>query len=104
MLKPYHSKDSPTACKPVNTVTPMTPESGTPSEEEMVRIRSMKLQNSDVLSNLDRKLSHLSEERVVVKRLVEEFSDPFPDVPGRITAACYDVDVGAAQPVKQHLY
>jgi len=84
----------------VNTVTPV---SGTASEEEV--LKSVKLQNPNVLSNLDCKLSYLPEkERVVIKRLVEELSDLFPDVPGRTTAACYDVDVGTAQLVKQYPY
>jgi len=41
--------------------------------------------------------SHLpKKESVVVKRLVEEFSDLFPNVPDRTTAACHDVDIGTA--------
>jgi len=65
----------------------------------------MKLQNSDVLSNLDVKLSHLLEkEKGVIKELVEEFSDLFPDAPGRTVAASHDVDVNTAHPVKQHPY
>jgi len=101
MLKPYHSKDSPVSCKVVTTVTPvMPPESETVSEEV---VQSMKLQNSDVLTNLDVKLSHLQAKEGVIKQLVEEFSDLFPDVPGRTIAACHDV-VGTTHPVKQHPY
>ena len=106
MLKPYHSKDVPVCCKSVTTVAPvMPPKSATASEEEVVQ--SMKFQNSDVLSNLDLiiTLSHLLEkERGVIKELVEEFSDLFPDIPGRTVAAPHDVDVGTTHPVKQHLY
>ena len=55
------------------TVVPVLPSnSATASEEEVVQ--SLKLQNCDVLSNLDFKLSHLLEkERGVIKELVEEF-------------------------------
>jgi len=104
MLKPYRSKDAPVGCKSVTTVAPMMPSrSATASEEKVVR--SMKFQNSDVLSNLDFKLSHLLEkERGVIKILAEEFSDLFPDFPGRTVAASHDVDVGTARPVKQHPY
>ena len=45
----------------------------------------MKLYNSDVLLNLDKKLTHLpEEERTVIKQLVEEFVGLFPDVPGNV--------------------
>ena len=81
----------------------MPSESVTASEEEVVW--SMKLQNSDVLSNLDVKLSHILEKkRGVIKELVEEFSDLFPDVPGRTVAASHDVYVSTARSVKQHPY
>jgi len=66
MLKPYHSKDSPVPCKAVTIVTPvLPPESEKVSEEVM---QSMKLQNSNVLTNLDVKLSHLLvKEKCVIK-------------------------------------
>jgi len=102
-VKPYHSKDSPVPCKAVTTVTPVLPPESEIVSEEVVR--SMKLQNSDVLTNLDVKLSHLpAKEKGVIKQLVEEFSDMFPDVPGRTITPCHDVDVGTTRPVKQHPY
>ena len=65
----------------------------------------MKLHNSDVLLNLDRKLNHLpEEERTVIKQLIEEFVCLFPDVPGKTIAAHHDVDMGDAHPIKQHPY
>ena len=60
---------------------------------------SVKLQNSDVLHHLDKKLQHLPVgERESIARLVREFSDVFPDVPCKTTLACHDVDVGNARP------
>ena len=55
----------------------------------------MKLQNSNVLANLDGKLGHLSDNvQCDLKRLIHEREDIFSDVPGRTNAADHDVDVG----------
>ena len=55
----------------------------------------MKLQNSDVLANLDRKLGHLSENvQCELKQLIHEREDMFPDIPSRPNVADHDVDVG----------
>jgi len=66
---------------------------------------SMKLNNSLVLANLSKKLKHLSEiESAELEGLILEHSDIFPDVPSRTTIMDHDVDVGNAEPVKQHPY
>ncbi|KAL5019359.1 hypothetical protein ScPMuIL_005081, partial [Solemya velum] len=63
----------------------------------------VKLRNSDVLANLDKKLCHLSEkERNELKDLILEYKHLFPDTPGKTDAIYHDVDVGDAPPVKQH--
>ncbi|CAC5369208.1 unnamed protein product [Mytilus coruscus] len=49
---------------------------------------TVRLKNSEILSNLDSKLAHLS----------------FDHVPNKTTAVCHDVDVGDASPIKQHPY
>ena len=55
----------------------------------------MKLQNSNVLANLDGKLGHLSDNvQCDLKRLIHEREDIFSDVLGRTNAADHDVDVG----------
>ena len=65
----------------------------------------MKLQNSDVLANLDEKLGHLSENvQCELKQLIHEREDMFPDVPSRTNAADHDVDVGDHESIKQHPY
>ena len=65
----------------------------------------MKLQNSDVLTNLDGKLGHLSDNvQCELKQLIHEREDLFPDVPSRTNAADHDVDVGDHEAIKQHPY
>ena len=55
----------------------------------------MKLQNSDMLSNLDGKLGHLSDNvQCELKQLVHEMEDIFPYVPSRTNNADHDVNVG----------
>ena len=55
----------------------------------------MKMQNSDVLANLDEKLGHLSDNaQCELKQLIHDREDIFPDVPSRSNAADHDVDVG----------
>ena len=59
--------------------------------------------NSD--DNLDKKLCRLtSPERKEMVKAITEFSDIFPDVPGRTTCAVHNVDVGDAAPIKQNPY
>ena len=114
MLKPYHSKDNYTTCRPVANVASV---SDCPPDDSVNRPpddsinpsdsveKSMKLHNSDVRLNLDRKLNHLpEEERAIIKQIVEEFIDLFPDISGRTIAAHHDVEVGDDYPIKQHPY
>ena len=106
MLKSYHSKDNSTTCRPVANVASVSdcPPDNSVNPSDPVE-KSMKLHNSDVLLNLDRKLNHLlEEERAVIKQIAEEFVDLFPDISGRTIAAHHDVEVGDAYPIKQHPY
>ena len=105
MLKPYHSKDNTTTCRPIANVASVSDRPNDCVNFSDSVEKSMKLHNSDVLLNLDRKLNHLPEgERTVIKQLVEEFVGLFPDVPGKTIAAQHDVNVGNAHPIKQHPY
>ena len=67
---------------------------------------SSKLQNSDILQNLDQKLSHLdSDKRLELKQLVLEYEHLFPDIPSRTDKIYHDVDtIEGSKPVKQHPY
>jgi len=53
--------------------------------------RSPRLKNSDVLLNLEKKLSHLPEqEKKTIEALLVEFAVLFPDVPGKTTVTAHD--------------
>ncbi|CAB3980524.1 Retrovirus-related Pol poly, partial [Paramuricea clavata] len=55
---------------------------------------STKLHNSDVLRNMDTKLSHLSEsQRRDIEVLVQEYQCLFPDVPSRTDHIAHDVEI-----------
>jgi len=66
---------------------------------------NLKLNNSDILTNLGQKLNHLlpSEQRQL-RKLIGKYKHLFPDVPSRTNAIFHDVDVGDASPIKQHPY
>ncbi len=62
-----------------------------------------RLNNSEVLANLAYHLSHLhAPEKTDIIKLVSLFPSLFSDVPTRTHVIEYDIDVGMAQPVKQH--
>ena len=66
---------------------------------------NVKLNNSDVLTNLDSKLGHLSQDQQSqIANLIHKFDNIFPDTPSRTNAAFHDVDVGETKPIKQHPY
>ncbi len=50
-------------------------------------------------------MAHLTfDQKEKLKNLVFSFKNIFPDVPNKTTAACHDVDIGDAAPIKQHPY
>ena len=67
---------------------------------------SSKFQNSDILKDLDQKLSHLdSDKRLELKQLILEYEYLFPDIPSRTDKIYHDVDIiDGSKAVKQHLY
>ena len=65
----------------------------------------MRLSNSDILTDLDTKLGHVPpDKRVLLIQLLSKYKSVFPDVPNRTNVLKHDVDVGNANPVKQHPY
>ena len=75
-----------------------------PIDEGFVSV-IVRLRNSDVLTNLDKKFSSLSTEgRNDVAKLVQEFAYLFPDAPKGTKLVMHVVDVGNASPCKQHPY
>ena len=64
-----------------------------------------KLSNSEILKNLETKLSHLTSTRKDGhEQLLKEFQQVFGDVPKCTTCIYHDVDVEEASPIKQHPY
>ena len=64
-----------------------------------------KLQNSDILKDLDKKLSHLDKtQRNELKMLILEYEHLFPDIPTRTDQIYHDVDIEGSKPIKQHPY
>ena len=64
------------------------------------------LKNSDILKDLDQKLSHLgSDKRLELKQLILEYGRLFPDNPSRTDKICHEYDlIDGSKPVKQHPY
>ena len=61
---------------------------------------TVKLQNSDVLNNLDVKFGHLSEnEKQIMTGVLLGYPNVFSDDPGLTDLTCRDVDVGDAKPI-----
>ena len=65
-----------------------------------------KLQNSDILKDLDQKLSHFSsDKKLELKQLILEFEHLFPDIPSRTDKIYHDIKlIDGFKPVKQHPY
>ena len=62
-----------------------------------------KLQNSNILKDLDKKLSHLDQtQRDEVKTLILEYEHLFPDIP--TDQIYHDVQIEGSKPIKQHPY
>ncbi|XP_065894244.1 uncharacterized protein [Dysidea avara] len=107
MLKPYHGREGNNDPVSVvsNCVSVGRKELNDRTLEDEEIGRSLRLKNSDVLLNLEQKLSHLPlQEKEVLTKLICEFTDLFPDVPGKTTVTVHDVDVGETSPIKQHPY
>jgi len=117
MLKAYHSRanilgksksDDIIPDVTLNVTSDKSYEGGEETQPEgdfEVTIQPVKLGNSQVLNDLDSKLSHLTQPQAnELKALLNEYKDLFPDVPGRAEGMYHDVDVGDARPIKQHPY
>ncbi|XP_077993259.1 uncharacterized protein LOC144447231 [Glandiceps talaboti] len=110
MLKEYVERDENSKSKSVSsTVTTQLSDHNDDEEDSQSEGQGVdcdfKLKNSDILADLDTKLSHLSRERSEeLKNLILEFKHLFSDVPEKTDKICHDVDVGNATPVKQHPY
>ena len=74
-------------------------------ESDCLSDSKVRLNNSAVLASLKNKLSHLSANEVSeLEHLIMDNTLLSPDTPTRTSVLCHDVDVGDANPVKQHAY
>ena len=105
MLKPYYSRKCDNV-KPVQTIVTDPAENDCNFDENFdVHTGTAKLNNSEILRNIDSKLAHLTQsQQQDLKELFSEYKQLFSDVPSRTDTIIHDVDVGDAQPIKQHPY
>ena len=97
MLKNYIDRDS-SVISSVNLVNSVPHEQNQMDSEDMNFVKSdpssSKLQNSDILKDLDQKLSHLdSDKRLELKQLILEYEHLFPDIPSRTDKIYHDMDI-----------
>ncbi|KAK3106890.1 hypothetical protein FSP39_002127 [Pinctada imbricata] len=111
MLKEYFDRSDRNFVKPVSTLANVnTFENCVESEcnEETVEkdfAQSVRLKNSEILTNPEVKLGHLTvHQKEEVHQLMREYTTIFPDVPKKTNASHHDVIVGDASPIKQHPY
>ena len=109
MLKKYIGRDS-SFISSVNLVNTVPPEQNQMDSEDMNFVKSdiasSKLKNSDILKDLDQKLSHLSpDKRLELKQLILEYEHLFPDISSKTDKIYHDVElIDGSKPVKQHPY
>ena len=113
MLKAYHEKPKPELLgleSPTHSKDCVGQEAEKEEDTESeVRLgndqQPIKLQNSQILNDLDTKLSHLpSVERKELAEVIIQYREVFPDVPSKTNLIEHDVDVGDSAPIKQHPY
>ena len=108
MLKQYINRDS-SSVAPISVVSLVLQKQSEMNSENMNLIKSdpalSKLQNSDILKDLDQKLSHLDPvQRKKQKQLIHEYEHLFPSISAGTDKIYHDADVEYSQPVKQHPY
>ena len=111
MLKEYHMREEDSADHPAIPVAlvMVTDGNSSPNDtEDMVDLSDdcgVRLNNSQILSNLKAKLGHLTQSQSAeLEATIQGNLKLFPDVPSRTNAVYHDVDVGEAEPVKQPPY
>ena len=119
MLKKYVNRDSFLECS-VGLITPVSnpdAENEQPIFDDSIEnlnetdiqinskmLSAPRLNNSDILNNLDSKLGHINpEERDQLAQLIVDYKH-FPDVPSKTDKIFHDVDIGDSMPIKQHPY
>ena len=110
MLKKYINRNS-SNVKPVNIVNSVPQETENSNcyehytKKENTDPSPAKLNNSDILNNLDQKLSHLDQtQKEELTQLIHEYEHLFPDIPTRTDKIYHDVVIEDSKPIKQHPY
>ena len=108
MLKQYIDRDS-SSVTPISVISSVPKEQSEMNSEDMNLIKSdpasSKLQNSDILKDLDQKLSHLDPvQRKELKHLIHEYEHLILDIPKRTDKIYHGENVEDSQPVKQDPY
>ena len=110
MLKEYFDRDS-SISKPITVVNTVSQKSNVFEPEvnsgfiDKSDPGPSKLENSDILRNLNNKLSHLEpSQQEELKQLIHEYEHLFPDIPTRTDKIYHDVIVEDSKPIKQHPY
>ena len=110
MLKQYFDRDS-SISKPITVVNTVPQESNVFEPEvnsdfiDKSDPGPSKLENSDILRNLNNKLSHLEpSQQEELKQLIHEYEHLFPDIPTRTDKIYHDVIVEDSKPIKQQPY
>ena len=110
MLKQYFDRDS-SISKPITVVNNVPQESNVFEPEvnsdfiDKSDPGPSKLENSDILRNLNNKLSHLEpSQQEELKQLIHEYEHLFPDIPTRTDKIYHDVIVEDSKPIEQHPY
>ena len=100
MLKPYYTRKGENV-KPVQTIVTDPAESDCNFDETFdVHSGTAKLNNSEILRNIDSKLAHLTQsQQQYLMELFSEYDQLFSDVPSRTDTIIHDVDVGDAKPI-----
>ncbi len=111
MLKPFHERDRENGgdvvegVRTVSVVNVTTEVEKKWSEVKLSRCEGMVLENSAVLGNLNDKLGHMEvEKKERIRKIIERLIFLFPDAPRKYNVVVHDVDVGEAEPIKQHPY
>ena len=106
MLKPYVARESDSTPKPVLCSIEENVEKSEQLSEELNESDScVKFSNSDVLANIEKKVSHLSpEQKVEIVSVIFGNRQLFSDTPGRTDLVDHDIDTGDNRSVKQHPY
>ena len=105
MIKPYFSRENNETQNTVKILSPLVSFIPDSQNEWQDRFTGCKLNNSQVLQNLEEKLGHLNfSEKKMIENLIAKYSPLFKDIPSRTNLIEHDVILEDSTPIKQHPY